>query len=78
MDNAIVINAIDKKGNKVVKSIAGINPAADNSDLSTFAKMANALTTNELVSVERVIKVDITNPEVETITPNDPVVYLDI
>lgn len=78
MDNILVINSVDSKGDKLTKTINRINPEADNADLSTFGKMANALTTNELVSLQRVYRYDITEPGEEYITPDDPIIEVTV
>lgn len=78
MENSLVIKSKDVFGDKLTKAIPYINPCASDYKVSTFGKMANALTTNELVSLQRVYRYDITEPSEEYITPDDPIIEVTV
>ena len=59
MSTSITMNSTTQTGKQISRSITSVNPNATNSEISTFVKGLNALTTNTLGSINRVDKTEI-------------------
>lgn len=55
------ISYLDSNQRKGMKAITDINPVAANSAIKDFCTGLNALTTNTIVSIEKIERTDITN-----------------
>lgn len=76
MDTSLIINSQDTSGNKLQKTITCVNPAAQNSDLKTFAQMATGLTTNDFVTANRVNRMNVDEPGGGSVIKTEPTLAL--